>query len=387
MRPNPYSSARSVSRTAQPAQLKPPSIQSGFTLIELMVGILLGMVTVAIIAQVFAVSESKKRATTTGADAQINGALALYAVQRDAQMAGFGFADHPSGIGCNVRYKYSTNGEATFPLVPVVIEDGVNGSNVLTLMRSGKSTYALPIEIKSDHSQSDTTYAVQSSMGVAQSDLMVVVPGAKDLTLGVTDCSVVQVKNGSGSDVLTSTSIPVTAGSGGLWNQQSILPADGYKAGAYMLNMGGLAFAQYSVNAATNSLQQSVMTAGTGGWTAPQDLYQQIVVFKAMYGKSATTSAAVSIYDNDAPTSAVGWSLVRSVRVMVVARSSQYEKDEVTLSPLLWDVGKTDTVAGTIACGSSKCISVPLSFLPDWKHYRYKIYDTVVPLRNILWNS
>ncbi len=387
MRPNLKLSARHVSRTARPAEPKRNPRQRGFTLIELMVGIVLGMVTVAIIAQVFAVSESKKRSTTTGADAQINGTLALYAVQRDAQMAGFGFADFPASIGCNVRYKYSTNGDATFPLVPVVIEDGANGSNIVTLMRSGKGSYALPMEIKSDHNQTDTTYAVQSSLGVSQGDLLVVVPGAKDATLGVTDCSVVQVKNGSGSDVLTSTSIPVTAGSGGLWNQQSILPALGYKAGAYLLNMGGLAFAQYSVNAATNTLQQSVMTAGTGGWSAPQDLYQQVVVFKAMYGKSATTNASVSIYDNVEPTSAVGWSLVRSVRLMVVARSSQYEKDEVTLNPLLWDVGKTDTVAGTVACGSSKCIQVPVNFLPDWKHYRYKIYDTVVPLRNILWNS
>ncbi|WP_374592543.1 PilW family protein [Aquabacterium sp.] len=387
MRPNLNISARHVSRTARPEEPKRNPRQRGFTLIELMVGIVLGMVTVAIIAQVFAVSESKKRSTTTGADAQINGTLALYAIQREAQMAGYGFADYPASIGCNVRYKYSTNGDSTFPLVPVIIDAGVNGSNVLTLMRSGKSTYSLPVEIKSNHAQSDLHYSVQSTLGVSQGDLMVIVPGGEDAKVGVTDCSVVQVKDGTGSEVLTATNIPVTAGSGGLWNQQSILPALGYKAGAYMLNMGGLAFSQYSVNAATNSLQQSVMTAGTGGWTAPQDLYQQVVVFKAMYGKAATTSAPVSIYDNVEPTTPVGWSLVRSVRIMVVARSSQYEKDEVTLKPLLWDVGKTDTVAGTVACGSSKCIEVPVDFLPDWKHYRYKIYDTVVPLRNILWNS
>jgi type IV pilus assembly protein PilW len=23
----------------------------------------------------------------------------------------------------------------------------------------------------------------------------------------------------------------------------------------------------------------------------------------------------------------------------------------------------------------------------DWKHYRYKVYETVVPLRNLLWQS
>ena len=35
--------------------------QGGFTLVELMVGVLLGLVTVAMIAQVYALSESRKQ--------------------------------------------------------------------------------------------------------------------------------------------------------------------------------------------------------------------------------------------------------------------------------------------------------------------------------------
>jgi len=53
----------------------------GFTLIELMVAVALGLLTTLVIAQVFLQSEGNKRTTTSGSDAQVTGALALYALQ------------------------------------------------------------------------------------------------------------------------------------------------------------------------------------------------------------------------------------------------------------------------------------------------------------------
>lgn len=86
---------------------------------------------------------------------------------------------------------------------------------------------------------------------------------------------------------------------------------------------------------------------------------------------------------------------MQSVRVAIVARSEQYEKDEVTTDTPQWDVGSTATYGNAVTtktCGSSKCIELPVAQIspsadPDqWKHFRYKVYDTVVPLRNMLWN-
>ena len=52
------------------------------------------------------------------------------------------------------------------------------------------------------------------------------------------------------------------------------------------------------------------------------------------------------------------------------------------------DVAATSTITGTTTCnGASKCFALKVSQVPDWKHYRYKVYDTVIPLRNMLWNS
>jgi type IV pilus assembly protein PilW len=60
---------------------------------------------------------------------------------------------------------------------------------------------------------------------------------------------------------------------------------------------------------------------------------------------------------------------VRAVRIAIVTRSAQYEKDAVTSGPIKM---LDDTVSMTLNT--------------DDQHYRYKVLETIVPLRNALWN-
>jgi type IV pilus assembly protein PilW len=74
--------------------------------------------------------------------------------------------------------------------------------------------------------------------------------------------------------------------------------------------------------------------------------------------------------------------------VAVVSRSSQFEKEDVTHDNLRWDVGNGIAVTGAATCGTSKCLSVKIDHLgDDWKRYRYRLFETIVPLRNMIWNS
>ena len=59
------------------------SSQRGVTLIELMIGMVIGLLAVLVISQVAILYEGRKRTITSGADAQASGALALMAIQRD----------------------------------------------------------------------------------------------------------------------------------------------------------------------------------------------------------------------------------------------------------------------------------------------------------------
>lgn len=63
---------------------------AGFSLVEIMVGMVIALMGVIIIFQVFSVSEGIKRTTTSGGDALQNGASALFALERSLKEAGYG---------------------------------------------------------------------------------------------------------------------------------------------------------------------------------------------------------------------------------------------------------------------------------------------------------
>src|SRR5881396_1171641 len=75
--------------------------ERGFSMVELLVAMLIGLIGMIIIFQVFEVSEGIKRSTTSGGDAQQNGVIALYTMERDFKNAGMGFND-TTFVGCNI---------------------------------------------------------------------------------------------------------------------------------------------------------------------------------------------------------------------------------------------------------------------------------------------
>ena len=121
--------------------------QRGVTLVELMVGMLIGLLAVIVISQVLLVSEGQSRTTSGGADAQVNGALALYALQRDVQMAGYGLTSSPDVLGCPINARFNGAVPTGFPdrLAPVIITRQIDrpaGSigDAIRVLASSKTT-------------------------------------------------------------------------------------------------------------------------------------------------------------------------------------------------------------------------------------------------------
>jgi len=76
------------------------SIRSaGFTLIEVMIALLIGMIGLVVMMQTFAVSEGFKRTATAGTDAQVNGSVALYMLEREIRTAGYGMNGYLPAAG------------------------------------------------------------------------------------------------------------------------------------------------------------------------------------------------------------------------------------------------------------------------------------------------
>lgn len=359
----------------------------GVTLIELMVGLVIGLIATLVVAQVLNVAEGQKRNTTSGMDAQVNGALALYALQRDVSMAGYGLAPYQSVLGCDLRAQYG-GAARSWTMAPVVIADGAGGApDTITIMSSSNSAFALPTRVVENHTNVGTEFLTASAVGLSAGDAIIAVPPA----IGAGNwCSLLQISSvttdGAGHHVSH------TNGTTTPWNPStisSLLPAAGYPSGSYLIDAGQVSWRQLKIDTSRYVLQELVAsTAGDGSFpVTATDLFTGIVNLQALYGKDKAATGSVDTYETTAPTTAAEWASVKTIRLALVARSGQYEKDKVTTSNLQWDVGMGTTVDGATSCGASQCLTLTLSNLPDWEHYRYKLYEVTVPLRNVLWSE
>lgn len=365
----------------------PPVVhQRGVTLIELMVGIVIGLLAVLVISQTMAFSEGQKRSTTSGADAQVNGTLSLYTLERDLKEAGYGLTAVNSSLGCEIRSSYKGT-TSNFTLAPVVITAGASGApDTVRVLGSNKENFAVPALIVKDHPANAANFFVNSGVGIADGDFMLAVPEVPDASNWCSLFQVTDSKSGGGPG-LGNNQVLHNSGQSD-WNNpggSTIFPAGGYNTGSYLLNLGQIINRSYSISAGLN-LQLSTF-ASTSGTTTTQDLFPNIVQLQAFYGKDTNADGTVDTYDKVTPTTQAGWTQILTVRIGIVARSTQFEREVVTPSNPQWDVGTAMSVSGAVDCGASKCVSIKIDNLPDWQRYRYKVYETTVPLRNMLWRS
>lgn len=378
---------------------RPLADQRGVTLVELMVGMLVGLFAVMFISQVLLTSESQKRSTTGGSDAQVNGALALYTMQRDLQMAGYGIASSPAVVGCPLNARFNSSTPTGFPtnLVPVVITretDRPAGSvgDSVRMLASSKGSYSVPTRvIPPGYAVGGTEFPVRASLGFAQGDLALVG------TNGTSPCWVFQV-----SSTPTARALP-RGNVSAAWNPSNT-PDVAYGDGAVMMNLGTLVDNQYEIRNGTNILQMSSFDITAPNARQVRDIQPDIVNLRAFYGRDTSVPAdgIIDVFDNTTPTTNDGWLRVLALRVILVARSSTWEKRELrpdgtywypTPANPEWSVGTEPSVAGAAPCasGTGECITIDVGADAtgdvEAKRHRYKVFDTVIPLRNMLWSS
>src|SRR5574340_1315312 len=126
----------------------------GFSLIELMVGLAVGLLAVIAIAASYSAFENQKQRTTAGADAQENGLMAIAQIEQDARNAGAGFANS-AAYECSTYYTYLDTGSGTpgpltgYGFAAVSITDGGSGSDTVTIRSGSQFLGSLPTTITS----------------------------------------------------------------------------------------------------------------------------------------------------------------------------------------------------------------------------------------------
>ena len=367
------------------------TVRAGFSLIEVMVGVTIGLLVVLVAFQVLQGAGPGRLAAVSGANAAVNAALGLHAIERDARNAGYGLTMLRSAIGCPIHAIQDGVLLKKRLLVPVAIDDGpLGGPDTIRLLAGKRAGNPLPARLLADHDASDTGFLVSSDLGVREGDMMLAVPLAQ--AAGSTWCTAFQATAAAAG---RGNLVTHAATSG--WNPdpgKSIMPAGGYQAGDYLLKLGSFMEQAYSLDGDHLLLTESNLA---GAAQASLELYPDIVQLQAVYGKTGSNPAvgAVETWDAVAPASPEQWQHIRALRIALVARSSAREAGPVTLdggAPASRCDGQAPPSAALCwrpdPAGPARKIDVNIGNLnPDWQHYRYHVLVATIALRNVIWQE
>ncbi len=341
------------------------SFHAGFTLVELMVGLAIGMLATVVIIQVISVFEAQRRTTTGSADAQTNGGIALYTVGRDLQMAGYPLLSVTnSPLECTTLTVNGT-ADATVPnrLSPVAIVAGVAtasvpASDAITIRYGSSPMGGVPTQTTTTLTANATpvAVAVSNNFGCQAGDVSLITNGSA--------CAMSSVASVAGTTTVTLATTPAAS------------------AGANLACLGTWNEVTYRVN--SGNLERNGVPSVAG-----------VVALKAQYGIAATANSNQVTQWVDA-TAASGWNAptvanrnrIKAVRIAIVARNAKIEPSNVTAS-----CSSTTLAAPTGLCAWEGTVASPAPSIDlspgdaNWARYRYRVFETIVPLRNVIWSK
>ncbi len=451
--------------------------QSGFSLIEILIGMTIGLIVILVIMQTMSLFEGQRKTSSSTADMQSNGLLSLYSLEQDTRMAGYGLIVNFNNAGELPCVKINGYGTApgVFDAIPLYINtsgvldsitiarldtatgglttggraasvSGVPVPNQAALLAAAGINLNIPagilkvsgtpqtVGVYPVNAVNSSNFTYQAGTALADSVLISSAQGVAPLL----DCSLVEVSALVASipytpAVVNSQVVPVSAvGFDGVkivgsvvqpggdvtsavrassvmsfravndpgfdTTKAPIFPAGGYPVSSVLHNLGAnptLTRTTFAVN----TLRQFTKQINN----APAEaVAENIVSMQAQYGITTLGAAinpqAITCWVN--PTGAnsnpsnatcplgdtANWTLaglqavpanmrrIKAIRVAIVARNNLREKatggvcTTSTTAPISWLNGPL----------------VNLSADPEWQCYRYKVYQTIIPLNNVI---
>ncbi len=342
---------------------------TGIGLVDLMVGLLISLIAMLVIIKVAILFDARRRSTTGFADAQMNVASATLLMARDVRIAGQGFGS-PDSLGCHILHGKAKLGGIA--LLPVEIMNGESGQpDRLRILASATVQITPAATLIADHPASAITMQLDSTLGISPSDHLLLQEPTKPCAL------------------LGATSVPV----GGYRVNHSLLSVSGlpdYTAGARVINLGALHFVEFFVDA-NDYLQVNRYLVASDEWHSSA-MASGVVSLQAQYGFDMQSSTAASpkvthwsdtMIDADLDNIVGDNGDLRrliAVRLAIVVRSAERNDRGCDASLPQW-------MAGNEATGILQLTNIPLAHIADWRCYRYRVLQTEIPLRNLLWSD
>jgi type IV pilus assembly protein PilW len=374
-----------MEQTVRAQRFGGPRRERGLTMVELMVGILIALIGTIVIFQVFAVSEEYKRRTTGGSDAIQSANFSLYQLERQFSWVGAGLARMPNLWGCLVTATPALPAPpAPFDVLgtqvrmaPLLIRDG-GGANPDVLLGIGGSNDSVntPVVVTAPPPATPAQVSLTTTLGVKQKDFLLIV----EQEITGNPCRLAQVTS--------ATPAPIAPAKVGVIPNPVALSAafNGYTGSAKVANLGaGLQITAFTVgDDPATGVKNVLLTYDVFNGGQPVSLADNVVNVQAVYGVAASpTDPKVAQWvpptapwdwanlNNGSAASADLIARLRAVRIAVVARNAQWEKDQV--SPASFALF-ADLPAATVT----------VNLTAAERQYRYKVFDEVIPLRNMI---
>lgn len=352
----------------------------GISLIEMLVGIAIGLVCVLVILQVLSSWEQRKRTTTSGTDAQISGTLGAFSLDRDLRLAGYGFglaADDVMGK-CKVGATRTGVGVVDFQLRPVSISLGSTADkpDTISVLYGNSPIFVASQPLLSSAAEAKT---LKSRDGFLLGDKMLVTGNVP------LDCRLVEVTAFSVTDSVTlNHAVGVSD-----WNVAGGTGATFTTGRVFDLGPGPV-LSVWTVDTGKHTLTRYNFLAE--GSDKSVDVASDVVTLKAQYGFDANDSGVIDNNEWTTTTTATtDWTKLRAVRFGMLIRSRQFERPDANGgNPITPDL---PTWAGSTGAGANPFSMINLDGTSggdapnDWRNYRYRVYEETVPLRNLIWGT
>ncbi|MES2127190.1 MAG: PilW family protein [Pseudomonadota bacterium] len=380
----------------------------GFSIVELMVSVVIGLLALVFATRMIATAELSKQSALGGSDAMQNGMLALFSMHGDASQAGWGLND-PLLVGCDTVFADSNGyvmptvvrssgvvATTVRPISPVLITSNGAAPDTITFYSGTSMSGTGTLRLTNNYVAGTVLEVDRPNYGFAIGDVFVVAPE----TRGASRCSLSMISN-----FVSGATQQLTFAAGGVnrFNSGSLGLPFGSNL-ARLFNLGPATTLSFHTWSVLSGYLRLSATDLAGSAPTPITVVDNIVSIKAQYGLDTRVGAAftptsgmqVSVWSNtmidaDGDLTAAGagdFERIAAVRIAVVARSRAPEKPNgsglcsaTTAQPVVFGSAEP---AGVTAVPITVSVAVAGDSV-DWHCYRYRVFETIVPLRNAGW--
>lgn len=392
--------------------------QRGFSLVELMVGVAIGLVVTLAIFQVLVASEGRKRSLTGVNDISQSGAYSVYYVDRLLRSAGTGFAEGLQTVGgCRINARLPVATGETLPrlnplpapftaipltqrLAPVVIFPDASdaGSDVIMVM-SGASGYGEVLSTVQPGSIGAAELQLTNTIGYRAGDLVMITGGGECL-LSQVDAAKLPCAGDPASPTPTTVCGSLLPLSGPYFTaagaHTSLATLNGVS-GVSTFTLGNPAqgnpprFSMLGVGANSTLFAHDLLLSNEQNVSEP--VSEGVRELRAVYGIDTNNDGVLDGWQS--PTVASGWDgatlmngsavstarlrQIVAIRVGLVMRSALVERELDAGVPV---APASLTLFGDLPAANQ--VTVDLTQAGENRNQRHRTIEITVPLRNIL---